>query len=185
MCSDECRLLAKRLSKANYKKSDKGIESEKRWVASDARREVERKSRSKPKSKQLAVARSARCLANNPHLQERKRLRDVAYSKTEKGRLVNNKATRRYAKTESGRMTQKNAKHKRRALEAQGSVTLLEWKDKLEEHNGCCANCGVSEGIEMDHIHPISKGGLHHISNIQPLCRSCNASKGAKLEWVS
>ena len=48
-----------------------------------------------------------------------------------------------------------------------------------------CAACGNRDRIELDHIIPISRGGRHSIGNVQPLCRSCNASKGAKLlaEW--
>jgi hypothetical protein len=47
-----------------------------------------------------------------------------------------------------------------------------------------CQYCG-SAGGEVDHIVPLSRGGLHHPSNFAPCCRSCNASKGNKLvgEW--
>lgn len=48
-----------------------------------------------------------------------------------------------------------------------------------------CWYCG-SAGGEVDHVVPLSRGGLHHPSNFAPCCRSCNASKGNKLvgEWV-
>ena len=47
-----------------------------------------------------------------------------------------------------------------------------------------CVGCG-SPKVTIDHIIPISRGGRHSIGNIQPLCRSCNASKGSRLniEW--
>ena len=185
LCSDECRADAKRKANAKYKKTDKGAASEMRWRNSDARTKTELRYRSKPEAKVLAVKRSEMCLSKNPHLQERKRIRDAEYARTEKGRAINNQATKKYAKTEKGKITQKNSKHNRRALEATGSVTVQEWQLKLKEYGGCCANCGANERIEMDHIYPLSKGGKHHIDNIQPLCRSCNASKGAKIEWAS
>lgn len=56
-----------------------------------------------------------------------------------------------------------------------------EWKGLIQITEGCCPVCGVYVGIErmtMDHIIPLSKGGIHHINNVQPMCRSCNSAKG-------
>jgi hypothetical protein len=39
-------------------------------------------------------------------------------------------------------------------------------------------------GYEVDHIIPISKGGLHTLENLQYLTKSDNCSKGAKLNWM-
>ena len=35
--------------------------------------------------------------------------------------------------------------------------------------------------LELDHIHPESKGGATTYENIQLLCRECNRRKGSKL----
>ena len=42
-------------------------------------------------------------------------------------------------------------------------------------------NC--PDGYEVDHIIPISKGGLHTISNLQYLTITENRKKSAKLNW--
>lgn len=73
-------------------------------------------------------------------------------------------------------------KRKRRALEAgaEGSHTLEEWNEVKRKHKHRCAHCGKKKKLTVDHIKSLSKGGSNHISNIQPLCGSCNSSKWAK-----
>ena len=52
---------------------------------------------------------------------------------------------------------------------------------------GHCAKCrtslvrggGAANSFHIDHIRPVSRGGGNDISNLQPLCRTCNLSKGA------
>ena len=47
---------------------------------------------------------------------------------------------------------------------------------------GCCAYCGSVNELQIDHIHPYSRGGAHSIENFQPLCRPCNSAKRDKTE---
>lgn len=56
-----------------------------------------------------------------------------------------------------------------------------------ERDNFTCCNCGNSIYkepnllLEIDHIIPVSKGGLTQEENLQTLCWKCNRNKGAKL----
>lgn len=56
-----------------------------------------------------------------------------------------------------------------------------------ERDNYTCCNCGNSTHkepnllLEIDHIIPVSKGGLTQENNLQTLCWKCNRSKGSKL----
>ena len=36
--------------------------------------------------------------------------------------------------------------------------------------------------LEIDHIHPLARGGTNKLDNLQVLCRSCNARKWANEE---
>jgi len=53
--------------------------------------------------------------------------------------------------------------------------------------NYSCRNCGISTIdeahllLEIDHIIPVSKGGLTIENNLQTLCWRCNRAKGAKV----
>lgn len=60
-------------------------------------------------------------------------------------------------------------------------------KHILERDNYTCRQCGISTYaephllLEVDHIIPVSKGGMTTEDNLQTLCWRCNRTKGAKL----
>lgn len=75
---------------------------------------------------------------------------------------------------------QKNQNHKRRALKKgiPGSHTVEQWKALCKKFKNRCVCCGKSGKLTRDHIVPITNSNSSNdISNIQPLCYSCNSSK--------
>lgn len=61
-------------------------------------------------------------------------------------------------------------------------------REKIKERDGyTCQICGLSNKdepnllLEIDHIIPLSKGGMTTEGNLQTLCWRCNRSKGAKI----
>jgi 5-methylcytosine-specific restriction endonuclease McrA len=72
----------------------------------------------------------------------------------------------------------------RRAKAKSGDFTAEEWEAMKRDCQYRCRACSRREPdikLEADHIVPLKLGGEHTASNIQPLCRQCNASKGARL----
>lgn len=53
-----------------------------------------------------------------------------------------------------------------------------------ERDSHCCVFCGSSDNLEIDHIHPVSKGGKNERGNYQTLCKPCNRVKRDKLNFV-
>lgn len=51
----------------------------------------------------------------------------------------------------------------------------------MERDGNQCVECLAEEGLEIDHILPVSQGGSSDASNLQILCRSCNRRKRATL----
>lgn len=43
-----------------------------------------------------------------------------------------------------------------------------------------CQECGVRRYLSVDHIVPLSRGGITNDTNFQTLCRSCNSRKGVR-----
>lgn len=51
---------------------------------------------------------------------------------------------------------------------------------RLSMFAGCwICGCDLSEGLHIDHVKPLSKGGAHMLSNLRPACPTCNIRKGA------
>ena len=64
-----------------------------------------------------------------------------------------------------------------------GSHTPQEWVDLKATYNWTCPWCARAEPeitLTRDHVVPLSEKGSNDISNIQPLCRSCNSKKQVK-----
>jgi 5-methylcytosine-specific restriction endonuclease McrA len=179
-CSDNCRNQLKKIAKAKYKKTDKGLETYKRWCENPIKKEIDKKYMQGDNAKKLAVIRSIRNLKNNTKLLEAKKIRDIEYSKTEKGKEINRIAKKKYSKTEKGMFKIKELKYIRRNKDA-GVLDLQSWKEKLNKLGKKCLRCNATEKITIDHIIPLTKGGTNHIDNLQPLCWSCNSSKNNKI----
>jgi 5-methylcytosine-specific restriction endonuclease McrA len=69
----------------------------------------------------------------------------------------------------------------RRSRSRRGSYTRDEWVALLASVNNTCLCCGDPGPLTVDHIVPLSLGGLNKIENIQPLCLSCNTQKGVRI----
>ena len=96
------------------------------------------------------------------------------YLLNNRGRV--NRLSRNWAK--KNRSARNRLQQMRRAG---GSITQAQWGAILLRHGGGCAQCGSDKEIHMDHIIPVARGGKTEPANLQPLCRPCNQSKGAKL----
>ncbi len=86
----------------------------------------------------------------------------------------------------------KSYNHHRRSKEHNsGSWMAQEWTTLRKQYQYRCVGCWLTEGelkalgrkLVPDHIVSLSKGGLNHITNLQPLCHGiggCNNKKGTK-----
>lgn len=133
--------------------------------------------------------------------------RATVYRKSERGREVKKKYDRRpevmdkqrkraatYYSTEIGKKQRKewrvankdavNDATRRRRNKRRGNggeFTEQQWNNLINMCAFRCLRCGEDCGLTVDHVIPVSLGGTSYISNIQPLCLSCNSKKGIKI----
>lgn len=147
------------------------------------------------------VAKSFECFGPNKrspsgiswHCKECKSAKDKAdYEKHKEERIARNTIYRRANADRINQLSKRwIAANKQRSLDIRrayrgrrkgndGSYTSDEWQALCDRFGRKCVKCGSDGRLEADHVVPVSKGGSNDISNIQPLCRSCNARKWAK-----
>jgi 5-methylcytosine-specific restriction endonuclease McrA len=75
-------------------------------------------------------------------------------------------------------------KSKRRKALERGSIGLQvkgkQVNARFAQFGHCCAYCGATGDLHIEHVVPISFGGTHVLSNIVPACKSCNFNKASK-----
>ena len=59
-------------------------------------------------------------------------------------------------------------------------ATTEEMAEVFRRHGHKCLKCGTQYDLTVDHKIPLARGGDWSIDNLEPLCRSCNSSKGIK-----
>ena len=76
----------------------------------------------------------------------------------------------------------------RKSVAGQRALMTASLRDKIKKRDDYqCQECGISALdtenllLEIDHIIPLSKGGITAEANLQALCWKCNRSKGSKL----
>jgi HNH endonuclease len=72
-----------------------------------------------------------------------------------------------------------NSRLKKQRRRNGGTLTKADWRLVLDVYGEACLACGKPE-VTIDHVIPVSVGGLNVISNVQPLCGFHNTSKGTR-----
>ena len=94
---------------------------------------------------------------------------------------------------------EKRREHNQRRLAKKKEQKFIDWPslpEMIKKHNGRCAGCGKTENKilrhpggykwTIDHIIPVSKGGIWARNNAQLMCHKCNSRKNSKLpaQWA-
>lgn len=74
--------------------------------------------------------------------------------------------------------------HRRRVRKlntpAHEQYTIEDKQQVFDYYGNCCVYCSDTEDLQVEHLQPLSRGGLNTRDNIAPACPTCNYSKGAK-----
>lgn len=87
---------------------------------------------------------------------------------------------REYRNTELGKLQRRIVQSFRNKTLAAGTFNETQWLQLKADTGNKCLACGKPESeviLTVDHITPLSKGGINELSNVQPLCWNCNVNK--------
>jgi 5-methylcytosine-specific restriction endonuclease McrA len=153
MESVDPKILKAREWRARWRKKNPGYSN--RW----AKKNPEKVKASREKSSGKNTARALEWQKNNPE-----RRREIA---------------REWARKNISNVTE-NTRRRRMRIRSVAIVIFSKQNLllRLSMFSGCWICGGRAE--EIDHVKPIAKGGIHILSNLRPICRFCNRSKGSK-----
>lgn len=157
---------------------DRKREADRAWRLANPEKARQHSLRYYYKNAQQAYKRLVDWRKNNP---EKRR------EQAEKWRLANpeksKEADRRYLASHPEKALEKNRRRRALIKGNGGVITAQEWEALKEFYDYSCLCCRRQEPdieLTLDHVIPLKLGGINAISNAQPLCRACNASKGAR-----
>ncbi len=126
---------------------------------------------------------------------DKHRERAIAWTKANPDKV--RQRHRRWAKAHPESSQQGCHRRRARKLGNGGTFTAAEWQTLKRQYGFRCVGCWKLEAdvktlgrtLVPDHIVPLIKGGLNHITNLQPLCHGtggCNNSKSNEyIEYVT
>lgn len=103
-----------------------------------------------------------------------------AYQKANRDKM--RESERKYRNNNRDKVAFKEEMHKFRKKNAIGYCSYNDWIIMLDICNNRCLLCYSTENLTIDHVIPLAVFlGTNYISNLQPLCHSCNSSKGNRI----
>lgn len=108
------------------------------------------------------------------------------YARTRDARAAHARAYRRAnpdlmreqrGRTRLARRASEAARRARRRTTDHGCVTASSIAAIGRLYGNLCAYCPTGRFEEIDHVVPLSRGGVHCVQNLAPACQRCNRSK--------
>ncbi len=101
------------------------------------------------------------------------------FHSSDRSKKAREAAKKKWGSSDSDDLTSSQKRSKRLSdARDKGTHTNEDWEDMVSYFSDTCVRCGEKTKIVKDHIVPIYQGGSDCIKNLQPLCKSCNSSKG-------
>lgn len=147
------------------------------------RKKLQRRASRKPNPpRQLS-----KCPCDPKLKRQRYRASDLRYREANRERI--RQKVREWQKKNPDKVSEQNRRRSaiRRAAHkvSLSPLTVAQKTAQFALFDNTCAYCGIADRLSVDHILPLSHGGLDELKNVVPACPTCNSSKSARPveEW--